>query len=450
MTATAPPATGPASLGAVDRADPPAAGGRVASVDVLRGLTIFLMVFVNGMGANAPAFLHHIQPPRADGMTLADVVFPMFLFIVGVSIPLAVERSRAAGVARWAELRHILGRTASLLVMGVVELNHDEVTTVRPELWGLLAFTALILAWCSVPREPGWRRRIFIGLKVIGVVGLVALLAVYRRDPVPMHILGYGRVENWSWFRSGWWGILGLIGWAYLTVAVLYLLVGRRREWLMGALALLMTMHLAGRDGGFFDRVEGKVWLQPARPALAALERVVDGLGSYVSLGDALGSLAAVTMAGCLLGSILRRDSLVQAPRDRITWGLVFALGLGIAALMTDTFEGINKIGATPTWCFLAAAVATLAWVILYAVIDVAGFRAWAIVFRPAGANPLLAYFLHPITVWAVGLAGFGGTILGYAESADPRVVVGGAAGMALFVCILAGLLGRLGLRVKL
>ena len=70
----------------------PVTPSRVASVDALRGLTILLMIFVNDLGPAAPSWMHHIQPPRADGMTLADVVFPAFLFIVGVSIPLAFER----------------------------------------------------------------------------------------------------------------------------------------------------------------------------------------------------------------------------------------------------------------------------------------------------------------------------------------------------------------------
>ena len=52
------------------------AGGRIDSVDALRGLTILLMVFVNDLGPAAPAWMHHIQPPSADGMTLADIVFP--------------------------------------------------------------------------------------------------------------------------------------------------------------------------------------------------------------------------------------------------------------------------------------------------------------------------------------------------------------------------------------
>src|SRR5712671_1829901 len=95
----------------------PTTARRVASVDALRGLTILLMVFVNDLGRGAPAWMLHIQPSNADGMTLADVVFPVFLFLVGVSIPLAFERARAAGKSTVAQLGHVLMRTATLLLM---------------------------------------------------------------------------------------------------------------------------------------------------------------------------------------------------------------------------------------------------------------------------------------------------------------------------------------------
>jgi hypothetical protein len=101
----------------------PMAGRRIDSVDALRGLTILLMVFVNDLGPAAPAWMHHIQPPNADGMTLADIVFPAFLFLVGVSIPLAFERAQAAGKSKLTQLVHVLTRTAGLLLMGVIELN---------------------------------------------------------------------------------------------------------------------------------------------------------------------------------------------------------------------------------------------------------------------------------------------------------------------------------------
>lgn len=155
-------------------------------------------------------------------------------------------------------------------------------------------------------------------------------------------------------------------------------------------------------------------------------------------------------MAGCLLGSILRRDSDIPDHRGRIRWALTFVVGLLLGGLMTDTFEGINKIAATPTWCLWSSALACGLWILLYVVMDVAGFRAWSIVVRPAGANPLVAYFLHPIVIGLVSLSGFWNTLLGYKGSHEPWVVVAGSLGMALLVCAGTGLLARLGLRMHL
>ena len=155
-------------------------------------------------------------------------------------------------------------------------------------------------------------------------------------------------------------------------------------------------------------------------------------------------------MAGCLLGAILRRDSDVSTPRDRLKWAGTFMLGLILAGFVTDTFEGINKIAATPTWCLWSSALTCIAWMLLYGVIDVAGYRGWSIIVRPAGANPLVAYFLHPILVESLSLAGLNDAVLDYKYSHDPWVAVAGSLGMAMFVCAATGILGRLGLRVKL
>jgi len=423
---------------------------RIASVDALRGLTILLMVFVNDLGRAAPSWMHHIHPHDADGMTLADVVFPTFLFIVGMSIPLALAQAEIAGKSRWTQLGHILLRTAGLLFMGVIYINQESDITLREQLWALLALTALILAWCVLPQQRSLQRTLLIGLKAIGILGLVVLLAVFRRTPTKAEFPFAQPVDDWTWLQTGWWEILGLIAWAYFVVAILALFLGQRREWLMGAMAILMTLHLALHDGGLLTRLDTKPWLGGMAPILATLSHAFESLGNYVSLRDATGSLAAVTMPGCLVGSILRPSSDVVMPSDRLKWSLTFLVGLFVAGLITDNFEGINKIAATPTWCLWSASIACAIWIILYLVMDVSQFRGWAILVRPAGANPLVAYFLHPIIVYAISLSGYESLILGYKASQDPSVVIGGSAAMAMFVCGAAGLLGRLGLRMRL
>ena len=63
---------------------------RIISIDALRGITIFVMIFVNELASvkNVPQWMKHM-PADADAMTFVDIVFPSFLFIVGMSIPFA-------------------------------------------------------------------------------------------------------------------------------------------------------------------------------------------------------------------------------------------------------------------------------------------------------------------------------------------------------------------------
>ena len=105
---------------------------RVLSVDVLRGITMFTMVFVNdAYGAqNSPWWLKHWSDlPKSfgpSGMTFVDVVFPAFLFIVGLSIPIAIENRRAKGDGWLVILGHVLIRTLSLLFLGILMVNGEN------------------------------------------------------------------------------------------------------------------------------------------------------------------------------------------------------------------------------------------------------------------------------------------------------------------------------------
>src|SRR5580765_95496 len=85
---------------------------RIASVDVLRGFVMFMMIFVNdlsGAGKIVPDWMVHFSERNRDGsgMTFVDLVFPAFLFIVGMSIPLAVGGRMGKGEPVWKTLGHI-------------------------------------------------------------------------------------------------------------------------------------------------------------------------------------------------------------------------------------------------------------------------------------------------------------------------------------------------------
>src|SRR5450432_3766765 len=101
---------------------------RIASIDILRALTMLLMIFVNDLGTlhGIPGWLEHVKR-GADGMGLADVVFPAFLFIVGLSLPFAVDNRRKKGDTEWQLVKHVLARTFALLVMGVFFVNGETI-----------------------------------------------------------------------------------------------------------------------------------------------------------------------------------------------------------------------------------------------------------------------------------------------------------------------------------
>ena len=422
---------------------------RIASVDALRGLVILLMIFVNDVAGvkTAPAWLKHVSA-EADGMTLPDMVFPAFLFIMGMSVPLAMGRALARGLSRKRLLAKVLVRTITLLVMGVLMVNMEQHNPGYRGLWGLLAYPAIFMAFIVVPPGPERRRKIFLIVRVIGFVAL-AVLALFYRTADDKHLI-LGPIFDQSdtvWLRHSWWGILGLIGWAYLVTSLIYLVLGRRREWLIGAAGLLAMLYVADHEG-LFSRVDSRAWLAWAAPVIRQIQRLVEGFGAHVSIGQSLGSLASISMAGCCLGAILLPGSGIRTHAERLRWTITYGIGLTLAALLFDPLYGINKIRATPAWCFYCASLTTLAWAVLYWIMDVRKYRAWSLIVRPAGMNPLTAYILHP---WIFMITGFLNLPIWYYKSSELPVIVAiiGCLTVAFAVVGLTGLIDRLGCRMK-
>src|SRR5688572_1841354 len=93
-------------------------GERLVSLDVFRGLTIAGMVLVNNPGTWSSIYwpLRHAD---WHGWTPTDLVFPFFLFIVGVALVLAFSRQRAAGALRGALTLRALRRSVVLVALGL-------------------------------------------------------------------------------------------------------------------------------------------------------------------------------------------------------------------------------------------------------------------------------------------------------------------------------------------
>jgi heparan-alpha-glucosaminide N-acetyltransferase len=417
-------------------ASPGPAAPRVLSVDVLRGLTMFAMVFVNDVAGakRLPLWLGH-YPPQGSGMTFVDVVFPAFLFIVGMSIPLATESRRAKGDG-WLRLYgHVVLRTLALLAIGVLMVDGpDERAMGWPAgLWKTLMYLGVIGMLHAIPLKSRGARYASIGVRV-GCAGLLAYLAVAFRDRAG------GRLD------PQWWGILGLIGWAYFWSATAYLLLRRAGQAALVAVVGVMMGVFVADQAGAFDAARGWVIALPGGHSFIPL--------SFVNIGAHWGSQSAVTMCGVVLGYMLLPAPVAgdaggtsASHGARVRFAIVFAALLAIAGLVLWNVYSINKNAATPTWCLFSAAITAVLWVALYGVIDVAGWRTWAAPLAWAGAAALLIYILAGLWYAIVQLGGFNW----YSQlgARYPEAVLRAWAA-AISLTLLGGVLGRVGFKLRL
>jgi heparan-alpha-glucosaminide N-acetyltransferase len=346
--------------------------GRLACLDTFRGFDILVMVFVNYIAAmQAIPFLLRHAKAEMDAYTITDVVFPGFLFIVGAAIPLSFGKRTEAGTSLGRVLGRVIIRTAGLVFLGVLEVNREQFsaadTGVSKALWYLLAYLAVIALWNMYPKtEDNRRRKVYLGLRIGAVLLLLVLVILFR-----------GRTETGDlvWLQTSWWGILGLIGWAYLICTLIYLAFGRSRAALLGVLGLFIAINIGGHLGalGFLGPIMS--------------DKTVAMMSCH----------SAIVLAGALVGTLFASSSKKTSPKERSLFMLGFGLGLYSAGLLLRPIQGISKNRATESYALVTAGVCCLLFLGFYLLMDVLMVRRWSSFLQPVGKNPLLAYILPDI-----------------------------------------------------
>lgn len=336
---------------------------------------MLVMIFVNDLAGvkGLPWWTYHM-PRGVNGMTYVDVVFPAFLFLVGMSIPLAVNRrieKDDSQVRLWA---HIVARAVSLVVLGLLVANSGKLDPalagISRSAWTTLGLLAAIALWHVEPK-PAARPGLHRALRIAGLVGLVALFAVFRRT-TPQ--------GQPAWLDFGYWEILGLIGRAYLAACLLYVPLRNRRWAPPVLLAVLTALNVASRLG----------WT----PWLRKLPYWAWPFGN--------GDLVSIAMAGIVASTVFLDTSFAPTFRRKAWWATAYTFVLAAAGWALLPF-GVSKLKATPTWCLWCAALCVLLFLALYWLFDEKGRRRWAAPVRPAGENTLLTYLLPDVFYAAVG-----------------------------------------------
>lgn len=374
---------------------------RIRSIDAFRGITILVMIFVNDVAgvSGIPTWMKHM-PADADAMTFVDIVFPAFLFIVGMSLPFAINNRLAKGDSFWKLQGHILWRTSGLLVLGVFMVNaeggyNEKAMGMSIAVWSLLFYLCAILVW-NVYRfkNKTWSYL----LRITGATGLFLLAWVYRAGE-----------DGKQGLTPHWWGILGLIGWAYLFSCIIYQLMRGRIILLLLAIAVCIAWYTVSRSDAAKD--------------IAALQWMADRSGHAAH--------TSIVLCGIVLSLLFFDKGIIKKIYWRFIAACLFALAAVIAGYFLRPYYAISKIYATPTWCLYCVAICTMLYSILYWLTDILKYDKWTAFFQPAAANPLLVYILPAIIihlqVW-LGLyfmpAAFHQGILGIAWSVCYAVLI--------------------------
>jgi predicted acyltransferase len=178
MTTTRP------SLSSAQSSLPAARPGRLLSLDVLRGLTIAFMILVNNNGSEAHAYWP-LKHAAWNGFTPTDLVFPTFLFLVGISTVYSMAARLAQGATRQSLFLHVLRRSIILYLLGLVVNSFPYFHLHTMRFYGVLpriAICYLIVASLYL-LSPDWRSK-----AALGVAALVGYWILMRFVPVP----GYG------------------------------------------------------------------------------------------------------------------------------------------------------------------------------------------------------------------------------------------------------------------
>ena len=389
---------------------------RIASIDILRALTMLLMIWVNDFWSltEIPKWLQHATATE-DYMGFSDIIFPLFLFIVGLSIPFAIQNRLDKKESKGLIARHILIRSASLLLIGVYMVN--MATAFAPDvpggkqLWKFLMAFAVVLIWMNWKRSPV-PKKWHLPLQIVGFAILAYLALVYKGGP-----------DGAQWMTTQWWGILGLIGWAYVFNALVYL-------YAKGDIRIMIIS-----------------WLALNALAVLNFTDMAIKTDSFISVFSTLytGTIPAFTAAGIVATLIFKKLG-----KKKLGMIYIILLSLGIIniayGLLTRPVWGISKIQGSPSWLAICTGIGFLLFLILYYIADIKKKVNWARIIAPAGTATLtcymIPYFVYPVRAFT-GIRIpeiFTVSVLGLAASFA----------FALLIVIFTGVLEKKGFKLKL
>lgn len=323
-------------------------GSRILALDILRGITIAGMIMVNNPGSWSSIYapLGHAQ---WNGLTPTDLVFPFFMFIMGISTFISLRKYdfEASGSA----IRKIVKRTVLLYLVGL----------------GIAWLSLLLRTWNGLSAEnlpflerlwqSAWN---FENIRILGVIprlaicyGIVAILALILKHKYIPYLIAFL-----------------LIGYCIL------LLIGNGFAYDRTNILSIVDYKILGEAHMYNDN-----GIEP------------EGILSTITA-------IAHVLVGFLVGKIMYERKEIHS---KIEWLFLIGTILTFAGFLLSYGCPINKKIWSPTFVLITCGLAASFLALLIWIIDVKGYKRWSRFFEAFGINPLFMYVLGAVLAIIIG-----------------------------------------------
>ncbi|BDU27556.1 DUF5009 domain-containing protein [Flavobacterium sp. GSB-24] len=360
---------------------------RLISLDVFRGLTILLMTIVNN-----PGDWGNVYPPLLhahwNGCTPTDLVFPFFIFIMGVAVPLAMPDKIYDGTT----FNKILIRSLRMFCLGIFFNFFGKI-----QLFGLDGIP-LLIARLAVTIAVGYALMGSFSTKVKNILAF-SILLIYL-------ILAYGGFENYQDVRLP--GVLQRIAIVYFVVSLLYLKTSKKTQIITGAILLLgywAVMTLIPVPG------IGEANLERGTNLAAWVDSILLKGHMYheTNTWDPEGILSTIPsivngIIGLLIGQLLLQNILKTEKAKKMA---IAGIALIIGGLIWNFVFPINKSLWSSSYVLYTTGLASTCLALLYYIIDIAEYKKGFKLFVIWGVNPMIVFFASQIIPQALTMIRF-------------------------------------------
>lgn len=320
---------------------------RLLTLDVFRGLTIMAMVLVNNPGSWSYVYSPMLHA-NWHGYTPTDLIFPFFVFIVGVSISIVVHRDQQSGVRHSIIIKTAVVRTIKLLALG-------------------LFLAAFYYDFSDANYQ--WFESQISSIRIMGVLQRLGLVFFFTLL-ITLYFSKFARIIWVVGLLLGYW--LALIYIPYLD--------------LQGHVYQGLLLHgnslAAWVDNRFLGAAH--VYYQKATPFAFDPEGLLSTVPAIAS-----------GLIGVMIGELLLDTSYTLRKKVRLM--LVLAITLLFAGHLLDLSFPINKSLWTSSFVLVSSGWALVVLALLTWVIDIKGWKRWSAPFVVLGTNAILFYLFSAV-----------------------------------------------------